>query len=255
MLKRWREQRFLFEELVKRDFKKKYKRTVLGILWSVLAPLLQLLVMSLVFTYIFGRTQPHYTIYLFSGNLLFHYYSEATNGGMRSLLANSSIISLVNVPKYLFLFSRMLQALINFAITLVIYFIFVAIDGLPFRLTFFALIYPVAMLTILNAGVSMILSALYVFFRDIEYLYSIFTMLLMYLSAIFYSVTTYPEQIQRLFLLNPVYVYIRYFRDIVIDNKFPSLAFHLLAAGYAFILFGIGYLIYHKFNHKFLYYM
>ena len=126
MLERWTKFKFLFEELVKRDFKKKYKRTYLGMLWSVLAPLLQLLVMSLVFSQFFGQNMPHYTIFLFSGNLLFSYYSEATNGGMRALLENADIFSRVNVPKYMFLFSRILQSLINFTLTLVVYFIFVA---------------------------------------------------------------------------------------------------------------------------------
>jgi ABC-2 type transport system permease protein len=94
---------FLFSELVKRDFKKKYKRTYLGMLWSVLSPLLTLLVMSLVFTNFFGRTTPHYTIYLFCGNIVFSFFSDATNGGMGSLMSNSAIFTKINVPKYLFL--------------------------------------------------------------------------------------------------------------------------------------------------------
>jgi len=255
MFERWKKFQFLFEELVKRDFKKKYKRTFLGMLWSVISPLLQLLVMSLVFTQFFGRNVPHFTIYLFSGNLLFSYFSDATTGGMRALLGNADIFSRVNVPKYMFLFSRVLQSLINFALTLMVYFIFVAIDGLPFRISFFALLYPIAMMTLFNIGVGMILSALFVFFRDIEYLYSVFTMLLMYMSAIFYMVDAYAEHVQRLFLLNPVYVYIKYFRIIVIDGGFPSLEYHLLSAGYAIILFGLGFLIYRKYNYKFLYYI
>ena len=98
--------RFLFEELIKRDFKRKYKRTVLGMLWSLLAPLMQLLVMALVFTQFFGRTMEHFIIFLFAGNLVFAYFKDATSGGMHSLIANAGIISKVNAPKYLFLLSR-----------------------------------------------------------------------------------------------------------------------------------------------------
>ncbi len=94
--------RFLLEELIKRDFKKKYKRTMLGILWSLLSPLLQLIVMSLVFTRFFGRDTPHFVVYLFSGNLLFSYFREATDQGMTALESNAAIFSKVNVPKYLF---------------------------------------------------------------------------------------------------------------------------------------------------------
>ena len=104
ILNRFKEHQFLFTELVKRDFKKKYKRTYLGMLWSVLSPLMTLLVMSLVFTRFFGRTTPHYVIYLFSGNIVYSFFSDSTSGGMGSLLANAAIFTRVNVPKYIFLF-------------------------------------------------------------------------------------------------------------------------------------------------------
>ena len=116
--------RFLFEELVKRDFKKKYKRTVLGMAWSVLSPLLTLLVMKLVFTQFFGRTTAHYTIYLFCGNLIFSYFNEATSQGMGSLMGNAGIFTKVNVPKYLFLLSKNVQTLINFGLTLCVFCVF-----------------------------------------------------------------------------------------------------------------------------------
>ncbi len=256
MIQKMKKYRFLFEELVKRDFKKKYKRTVLGMIWSILSPLLTLAVMALVFTRFFGRTTEHYVIYLFCGNLLFSYFSDATNGGMRSLMANAGIFTKVDVPKYMFLLSRNVQAFINFCLTLVVFFIFVALDpGIPFRWTFFLLLYPIACLTVFNIGVGMVLSALFVFFRDIEYLYSIFTMLLMYLSAIFYNINAYPLEIQYLFYANPVFVYIRYFRKIVIENSIPAPTFHLLCAFYALVMLGIGCWMYRKYNHKFLYYV
>ncbi|MBO7305043.1 MAG: ABC transporter permease, partial [Clostridia bacterium] len=103
--------------------------------------------------------------------------------------------------------------------------------------------------------VGMILSALYMFFRDVQYLWTVFIQLLMYMSAIFYDVSVYSDKVQRLFLLNPVYVYIKYFRSVVIDNALPSLEVNVLAIGYALIAFGIGALIYKKCNHKFLYYV
>ena len=254
-LKKFKEHQFLFTELVKRDFKKKYKRTYFGMLWSVLAPLLSLLVMSLVFTQFFGRTTPHYTIYLFCGNIVFSYFTDSTNGGMGSLLGNSGIFTKINVPKYLFLFSRNMSSLINFGLTLGVFFIFCIIDGITFTPLFLLLIFPVLCLVIFNLGTGLILSALFVFFRDMQYLWSVFTQLLMYMSAIFYNVSQFDEGIQKLFLINPLYVYITYFRTIVIDNQLPSLTLHLLAFGYAVIAFGIGALLYKKYNHRFLYYV
>lgn len=254
-LTRLKENKFLFSELVKRDFKKKYKNTYLGMIWSVLSPLLSLLIMSLVFTRFFGHEQAHFTIYIFCGNIVFSYFSDSTNGGMGSLLANAGIFTKINVPKYLFLFSRNVSALINFGLTLCVFFIFCIIDGITFSWCFLLLIIPIVCMIIFNVGVGLILSALYVFFRDMQYLWSVFTLLLMYMSAIFYTVSSFPEKTQRLFLLNPVYVYIKYFRLIVIENSIPSVQFNLLALGYALLAFGIGALLYKRYNHKFLYYV
>lgn len=250
-----KKQQFLFEELVKRDFKQKYKRTVLGMGWSLLSPLLQLIVMSIVFGQFFGRNMEHYTIYLFCGNLVYAYFKESTNGGMNALMANRSIFSKVNVPKYMFLLSKNVSSLINFGLTLCVFFIFVAIDGVDFGLHLLALIYPICCLVVFNMGVGLVLSAMFVFFRDIGYLYDIFTLLLMYMSAIFYTVDTMAPWFQKLILCNPVYCYIKYFRMVVIDGNIPSFAFHCLCAFYALIAIIAGAWVYKHYNHKFLYYV
>lgn len=247
--------RFLFEELVKRDFKKKYKRTVLGMAWSVLSPLLTLLVMSLVFTHFFGRNTPHYTIYLFCGNLVFSYFNESTSQGMTSLMGNASIFTKVNVPKYLFLFSKNVQTLINFGLTLCVFFVFCVIDNITFTWKLICLLYPILCLVLFNIGVGLILSALFVFFRDIQYLWSVFTLLLMYMSAIFYTIDSYGTMTKNLFLLNPVYLFIRYFRKIVIETTIPTVWFHLLMLADVVIALSIGCWMYKKYNQKFLYYV
>lgn len=246
---------FLFEELVKRDFKQKYKRTVLGMGWSILSPLLTLLVMSLVFTQFFGRNMPHYTTYLFAGNLMFSYYREATTGGMNALMSNAHIFTKINVPKYMFLLTKNVSAIINFGLTLLVFFLFAAIDGVTFSPKFIAILYPILCLMVFNIGVGLILSALFVFFRDISYLYDVFTMLLMYMSAIFYTVDSYAPAIQRLFLVNPVYCAIKYVRLVVLEGAIPSAAFHLLLAAYAALALLLGGLVYKKKNHEFLYYV
>lgn len=255
MFQKLRQYRFLFEELVKRDFKKKYKRTVLGVGWSLLSPLLTLLVMRLVFTQFFGRNTPHYTIYIFCGNVVWAYFSEATKSGMQALMENAKIFTKVNVPKYLFLLSKNVQAFINFLLTLAILFVFVAFDSLAFTWKFICLLYPICMLVLFNIGVGFILSALFVFFRDTQYLYDVFLRLLMYLSAIFYTIDKYSPMGQNLFLLNPVYLFIRYFRKIVIEATIPSVYFHLLMLADVVIVLGIGCWMYKKYNTKFLYYV
>ncbi len=255
MLQKYLRYQFLFEELVKRDFKKKYKRTVLGMAWSLLSPLLMLLVMKLVFTQFFGRNMAHYTTYLFCGNLVFSYFNESTSQGMQSLMSNAGIFTKVNVPKYLFLFSKNVQTLINFGLTLCIFFVFCAFDHITFTWRFFLLLYPTCLLVLFNIGVGLILSALFVFFRDIQYLWSIFTQLLMYASAIFYTIDHYSYNVQCLFLANPIYLFIRYFRKIVIDAAVPTVWFHLLMLADVLVVLGLGCFMYKKYNTRFLYYV
>ena len=228
-----KERRFLFEELVKRDFKQKYKRTALGMAWSILNPLLTLLVMRLVFTRFFGRN----------------------NGGMQSLMSNARIFTKINVPKYMFLFSKNVSAVINFGLTLCVFFVFVAVDGVTFRPSMFGILYPIVTFSMFNVGVGMILSAMFVFFRDTQYLYDVFTMLLMYMSAIFYNVDSYSAKVQRIFLLNPVYCNIKYVRVVVLEGHLPSLAFHGLLFLYGIVALSAGAAIYKTCNQKFLYYV
>ncbi len=252
---RLKKHRFLFEELVKRDFKKKYKRTILGMLWSILSPLLQLIVMSIVFTKFFGRGMEHYIIYLFSGNLLFSFFKESTNNGMHSLMQNANIIKKINLPKFIFLLSKEVSSFINFGLTLIIYFLFVIIDGVPITWRLVLLLYPILFMMLFNIGVGFILSALFVLFKDIQYLYDVFTLMLMYLSAIFYTTDVFSPVVQKIFYLNPVYSYISYFRTIVLEQTVPPLWHHALCAFYALAALGIGCLIYKKLNYKFVYYM
>jgi ABC-2 type transport system permease protein len=255
MLQKIKQHQFLFEELVKRDFKKKYKRTVLGMAWSMLSPLLNLFVMRLVFTRFFGSNMEHYTTYLFCGNLVFSCFCDATNQGMTSLMENADIFTKVNVPKYLFLLSKNVQTLINFGLTLIVFFVFCILDHITFTWRIVLLIYPIVCLTMLNIGIGLILSAMFVFFRDIQYLWSVFTQLLCYVSAIFYSIDNFSQTVQWCFLANPVYLFIRYFRKVVIDMSIPSPGFHLLMASEALLALFVGYWMYKKYNTKFLYYV
>lgn len=246
---------FVFTELVKRDFKQKYKRTVLGMFWSILSPLLMLTVLATIFGQFFGRNTPHYIIYLFSGQVIFNYYIESTNEGMNALMGNASIFSKINVPKYLFLFSKNVSALINFGIILLIYLVFVWFDGIEFTWKFLCLAYPIVCLIFINLGIGLILSALYIFFRDIQYLYRLFTQVVMYGSAIFYNINALPQHIKSVFYCNPIFVVITYFRSVVINNTIPELWMHGLLAFYAIVLFSLGCYVYKKYNYKFLYYV
>ncbi len=254
LVRKAKQYRFLFSELVKRDFKQKYKRTVLGMVWSALSPLCTYFILRMVFVHLFGRSTDHYTTYLFIGIMINSFFSDSTNSGMFSLLANGGIISKVNVPKYIFLLSKNVSCIINFAITFLIFLIFAYVDGITFSPTMLLMVYPIFWLIIFNIGVGLILSALFVFFRDIQYIYSIFLQLLYYVSAIFYTVDMMPPYMELIFKLNPIYDYISYCRLVTIQGVVPDLTLHLLCAGYAILMLVIGMIVYKVNNYKFVFY-
>lgn len=249
-----KQNRFLFEELTKRDFKKKYKRTVLGVLWSIISPFLTFLVQYFVFGYIFHRLDSGFVIYLLTGTLMFNFFTNATTNGMFSMYSNGPILSKVKVPKSLFVLSSNSAATFNFFLTLIVYFIFMIFCQVTFGIHLLMMIFPILCLIIFNIGMSYILSALFVFFRDMQYLYQIFTMLLMYMSAIFYEVKHFPEELRFVFNINPIYHYISYMRELVIGASVPSLTEHIICLAFAFGMLGVGYFVHSKTEQKFVYY-
>lgn len=253
--KELKKQQFLFEELVKRDFFKKYKRTSLGILWSMISPLATLLVMHFVFAHIFGTTIPHYTVYLFSGIMVFNYFADATTMGMFALEHNAAIIANINVPKYLFLVSKNISSTINFLLTLVIFMAFVFVDGLSFSWKMALLIYPVVTLIVFNIGVGLVLSVLFLFFKDMAYLYNIVCLMIMYSSAIFYDLSMLPKSMYIFFDCNPIYNYISYFRVIILEDKIPGAPLTIRCFFFAFGMLTLGLYVYRRYNYKFLYYI
>ena len=255
MLQTIQKHRFLLEELIKRDFDRKYKGALLGAAWSVMNPLLTLLIMRVVFGHFFGSEIEHYTTYLFCGTIVFSFFTESTAEGLMALVGNAHIFTKVNVPKYLFLLAKNAQTLINFFLTLLVFFLFCALNGITFSWRFLMLFYPIGMLLLFNLGTGFILSALYVFYRDIQYLWGVLTQLLLYLSAVFYSIDSFPGQVQNLFLINPLYLFIRYFRMIVLDGVIPSACLHLLIAFDALAALALGIWIYRKNDTEFLYYV
>ena len=249
-----KQNRFLFEELTKRDFKKKYKRAALGILWSVISPFLTFLIQFFVFGYIFKRLDSGFVVYLLTGTLMFSFFSNATTNGMFSMYSNGAILSKIKVPKALFVLSSNSAATFNFFLTLIVYFGFMLVCKVNFGLHLLLMIYPILCLIIFNIGMSYVLSALFVFFRDVQYLYQIFTMLLSYLSAIFYEVKAFPENLHFLFYMNPLYQYISYMRELVIQSSVPSFTHHIVCLAFSFGMLGIGLLVHKKTEQKFVYY-
>ena len=203
------QKRFLLKQLIHRDFKNRYKRAALGVLWSMLSPLLFFAAQAIIFSQFFNRGE-HYISYLITGNIVYHYFTDATTNSMFSLQANGGILSKIKLDKDVFLFSRSISCLINFGLTLIVMFVIVAMDHMTFHWNLVLLIYPIVCMFFMNMGLGYILSALFVFFKDTQYLYGLFTHILLYFSAIFYRVDMFPPETQKLFYINPLYCYIDY---------------------------------------------
>lgn len=247
------QKRFLMKQLIQRDFKSRYKRATLGVLWSMLSPLIFFVAQAIIFSNFFDRGE-HYISYLITGNIVYHYFIDGTTNSMFALQANGGIISKIKVDKNLFLLSRGISCLINFGLTLFIMLAIVAMDHIEFHVSFVLLIYPIVCLFFMITGIGYILATLFVLFKDTQHLYSLFTRILFYFSAIFYQTDQLPKEMQKLFYFNPIYCYIDYFRTVIINNTVPPLFLHGLCLGYAVLFMVIGWLVYKLYENKFVYY-
>lgn len=256
--------KFILKQLVTKDFKIKYRRSVLGVAWSVLNPLLMMVVMSIVFSTIFGQsrngsiTPEMYPLYLIVGNITFSVMSESTNQALMSIIWASSLLKKVKVHRWVFPVQKVLFSLVNFSFSLVA----VALVMLFFRVvpTWHLILLPVCLLLLMCfcMGLGMMLSALAVFFRDVMHLWTVVITAWMYLTPIFWT-TDYISQmahwIQVLVVLNPMYNYLQFMRDIFLFNTVPSALTFGLCVAWAVLALAIGYTEFHKTEHKFILYI
>ena len=256
--------KFLLKQLVSRDFKVKYKRSVLGVAWSLLNPLLTMAVLALVFSQMFKFSVPgvNYLVYLLTGLVFFNYFSEATNLAMGSVTSNATLISKVYIPKYIFPLSKTLFVGINFLLTLIPLYIIILVTGDPAEgtrctITWLHLLLPFAFLCLFlfTTGLGMLLSTIAVFFRDIFYIFGILISLWMYLTPIMYDLSIIPESLHVIFKLNPLYWFIDFARQIILYNQFPTGNCWLWCALSAVVVFIIGLVVFKKKQDKFIYYV
>lgn len=244
------EKKFLLKQLVKRDLTSKYKDSVLGIAWSFLNPLLIMIVFTAIFSMLFGRQIDNYPVYFLSGRVIFDFYKSATQGGMRSVKGNASILKKIYVPKYMFTISKVCYETINFMISVIILFMVMFVTGASFHITALFAIVPLLLLIVLIFGVGLILAVCNTYFTDVEYLYSVFSLILMYASAIFYPMEIVPVTVQKIFSLNPVYCAIAAFRESVIYGVIPSMNTIAYLAVFAFTALFIGIILFNIYNKK-----
>ena len=248
-IKQLRQYGFVIRQLVSREIKRKYTRSYLGILWSVLNPLMSMAVMSMVFSTMFQRVE-NYSVYFLTGNIIWQLFTGATNAAMASLVDNKSLLIKVKLPKVIFPLSRVGAAFVNFLYTFIAYLLMLVVFRIKPSVTM--LFFPVVALFLLLfcIGISYLLSIIYVFFGDIKHLYSVLLTLWMYCSAIFYPVDSTPEFVQRMILENPVYNFIACARNCMIYQSLPSFGQLLRMVIWGLGCYAIGRIVFAEFQNR-----
>lgn len=272
-VKMFRKYKDLLMELTRKNVKLKYRNSWLGVFWSFLQPLLNMIVLSVVFGALFGRSNEYvicFPVYLFTGRLIFDFFSTATKQSMISFRRNQAIIKKVYVPKYMYPLSSILSTFVTFAISIVCYicvWIFFKLTGISggenLTITWRILLVFIPMLYVLvfSAGVGLILSVLNVFFRDIEYIWDVLVKLLFYMVPIVYplqKITT--PWIVFVIKINPLYTMIELFRQCVLYGSSVTaqvLSWKLLlySAVCSIGVLVVGIWIFNKYSDKIVYHL
>ena len=247
--------RNMLVQLVKRDFKVRYRGSILGDLWSVLNPLLYMLILSLVFSRVFKQID-NYQLYLLSGLVIYNFFSEATNMCVMSIVANFGLITKVYFPKFVLPLSRVITSLINLGFSFIAFFVLGSFLGITVWWGYIALPLMIVFLLLFTTGIGFILATLQVFMRDIQHLYSVIITLWMYATPILYDfqTTQMPETIVRILKFNPLYCFVDFMRCVTMQGRFPEMFSVVSIPLWGILTFVIGSVIFVKNQKKFIFY-
>ena len=249
---------FLLEQLISRDFKVKYKRSVLGVLWSLLNPILMMCVMAIVFTNVFKFSTPgvNYLTYLLTGLVFFNYFNEASNLSMSSVVANFSLINKIYIPKYIFPLSKCLFVGINFFLTLIPLYAVILLTGTGLNWAHLLLPYSFLCLFLFTLGMGFILSTVSVFLRDMFYIYGIVLTIWQYMTPIMYDINLISNPtLQLIMKFNPLYQIINFARSIILYGNVPTLGQFAGCAVSSILVLLVGVIVFKKNQDKFIYYV
>ena len=242
---------FLLFQLVKKDIKLKYRNSYLGVFWTMLEPLLTMIVLVLVFSKMGNQTKD-FPVYILTGRLIYTFFSNTTRTALRSVRSNANMIKKVYVPKYMYPFASAISGYIMFLISLIVLALVAIARGVKPTWHLIEAIFPLLIVFIMTLGAGLLLSAVAVFFRDMEYLWGVALMLLMYACAIFYRVEDIAsEKNIWLFQLNPLYAVIENFRDAIFGNpmNMPTMLYSLI---FSIVLLVVGTVVFYKKQDQFI---
>lgn len=242
---------FLLEEIVKKNFASKYKDSVIGIFWSVLKPLLIVIILTIIFSTLFTGMVDNYPVYLLSGRCLLDFFNGSIGLGMLAIKGNKGILQRSPVPKYIFILGAIISEFINLIISIILLIGVMIVTQNPFYFTIMPLsIIPIASLLIMVTGISFMLSILCVYYTDVKHLWGVLTLVFMYASAIFYPMEIIPEPYKQYLLLNPIYWIIDQFRDFFTLGSLHDPLNIINTFLISIMIFIIGLMIYKKYEKK-----
>lgn len=244
--------RALLWEFVKKDIKLKYRNSFLGIVWSMLNPLLVMAVLTFIFSNIFKNSIPNFPVYCLTGRLIYDFFSQATNQSMNSITGKSTLIKKIYVPKYLYPLSRVISSFIIFLISLIPLIIIMIITKVELTSMSLLAILPLISLFFIALGVGLFLATINVFFRDMQHLYSVVLLIIMYMSAIFYSVDIISPKYGFVLKFNPIFPVIQAFRDCILYGHITGAGNWILCGVYPIISVCIGLFVFYKKQDKFI---
>lgn len=247
--------RFLIRQLVSRDFKTKYKRSVLGMFWSFLNPLLTMLVQYFVFSTIFKSDIPNFAAYLIIGTVMFNFFNEACGMALSSIIGNAGLITKVYMPKYIYPLTRVMSSVVNLVISLIPMLIVCVITGVHFQKSAVLALYFLICLMIFSLGLGLLLAASMVFFRDTQFLWGVFSMIWMYATPIFYPETIIPANMKFIHTLNPLYHFLKNARVCILDGLSPEPVIYVQCFLIAVAMLAVGALVFRKSQDRFVLYL
>ena len=250
-----RRYRFLLKQLVARDFKIKYRRSALGALWSFINPLMTMCVQYIVFSTIFKMDIANYPVYLLSGVVFFNFFTESTNVAIHAITGNAGLITKVYVPKVIYPVSKVLSTGVNLLISLLPLLIMSLATGIRITKAWLLLPYGLVSLVLLCTGAGLLLSAVMVFFRDMQFIWSVLCMVFNYVTPVFYPESILSEPMRAALQWNPLYHHISFFRTIVLDGISPEPWLYFKCMLFSLTVLAGGYLVFRKVQDKFIFYI
>lgn len=244
---------YLMRQMVSRDFQVKYKRSVLGVVWSFLNPLLTMAVQYFVFSNLFGFSTDNYMVYLLTGIVTFNYFSEAAGTGLNSIVGNASLITKVYVPKFIYPVIPVFSATINMLFSMIPLLGVMLLNGVVFTKALLLLPIGILFVMVFSIGMSMILSTAMVFFRDTKFLWGVISMLWNFLTPIFYTESIIPARFLGLYHLNPLYQFVYFMRTVIIGGVSPNPITYLYCTVAALVPLLIGLILFKKKQDQFVF--